>query len=155
VRNDQDGFTLIELMIVVSIVGILASLAIPAQQQFLLRSKRAELNMQLTAIRTAEEAYRAEWSYFTSCAPMPAQVPGRKAQPFPATSSTSYDWNMIGWVPDGLVFGQYSVSSNALQGQLATFTTDAYADIDGDNYLAHVRATNLLRPEMQTATNVY
>jgi len=42
VRQNQKGFTLIELMIVVSIIGVLASLAVPAYKEYTIRSKMTE-----------------------------------------------------------------------------------------------------------------
>ncbi len=56
----QQGFTLIELMIVVAIIGVLAAIAIPNFLKFQIRSKAGEGKVNLAAIRTAEEAYFSE-----------------------------------------------------------------------------------------------
>ncbi|MBI2371506.1 MAG: prepilin-type N-terminal cleavage/methylation domain-containing protein [Deltaproteobacteria bacterium] len=58
-RNRQ-GFTLIELMIVVAIIGILAAIAIPNFLRFQAKSKQSEAKTNLAAIGTSAESYRAE-----------------------------------------------------------------------------------------------
>ena len=63
----QKGFTLIELMIVVAIIGILAALAIPNFIRFQARSKQSEVKANLKSAFTAEKAYYQEHDQYSSC----------------------------------------------------------------------------------------
>jgi type IV pilus assembly protein PilA len=62
----ERGFTLIELMIVVAIIGILAAIAIPNFLKFQAKSRQAEAKTNLGGMFTAEESYRAEYSRYTT-----------------------------------------------------------------------------------------
>jgi type IV pilus assembly protein PilA len=59
-RRLKQGFTLIELMIVVAIIGILSSVAITGFIRFQQRARQSEVKSNLKAVFTAESAYRAE-----------------------------------------------------------------------------------------------
>ncbi len=65
-RRARKGFTLIELMIVVAIIGILAAIAIPNFLRFQLKSKTSEGKVNLAAMRTAEESYLAEFGRYVA-----------------------------------------------------------------------------------------
>ena len=59
-KNTQKGFTLIELMIVVAIIGILAAVALPAYQDYTIRAKMSEVILGMSACRTSiTEVYQS------------------------------------------------------------------------------------------------
>jgi type IV pilus assembly protein PilE len=60
-RIDQRGFTLIELMIVVAIVGILAVVALPSYQQYVERSRRSDGQALLQSAMAHQESYYGQY----------------------------------------------------------------------------------------------
>lgn len=65
-RHNRDGFTLIELMVVVAILSILVSIAIPNFMRMQTRVKQSEAKMNLKAIFTAERAFFQNNGQYTS-----------------------------------------------------------------------------------------
>ena len=132
-KRTNKGFTLIELMIVVAIIGILAAIAIPNFLRFQLKSKTSEGKVNLAAIRTAQESYQAEFgTYVESGGTFP---PGhtQDTQKFAWDPTTTGGFGTIGWAPEGPVYFEYAVSTpNSLPTASNRFTASARADIDDD-----------------------
>jgi type IV pilus assembly protein PilA len=64
--KNQKGFTLVELMVVVAIIGILSSIAIPNFQRFQRKSRQSEAKSLLGGIYAAEKAFFQEWNQYYS-----------------------------------------------------------------------------------------
>jgi len=64
--KNTKGFTLIELMIVVAIIGILAAIAIPNFMNYQCKAKQSEAKSSLGNIKTMQEAYWAEYDTYTA-----------------------------------------------------------------------------------------
>ena len=74
-KKAQKGFTLIELMIVIAIVGILAAIALPAYQDYIVRSKMSEAMVALAAAKTTVSEYVASTGTCPSMAQRSAYRP--------------------------------------------------------------------------------
>ena len=64
-KGNEKGFTLIELMIVIAIIGILAAIAIPNFMNYQCNANQREGQAQLSNLRTALETYYAENNTYT------------------------------------------------------------------------------------------
>ncbi len=143
IRNRRSrGFTLVELMIVVAIIGVLASIAIPSFVNYQLTSKRAEAFANLSSLAKAQKSYFAEFNTFIDVLSEPLGGLGvppttvkRDKTPIDAAFA------QVGWTPDGDVFFDYDTTTpDTGSGCVCDgcFTAAAYGDLDGDNNLSVV-----------------
>jgi type IV pilus assembly protein PilA len=127
IRRGQKGFTLIELMIVVAIIGILAAIAIPNFLRFQLRARSSEGKTNIAAIRTSEESFQAEFgNYVSTSGVAPTTTIGSNKQPMTANAGFS----SLGWAPEGEVYFNYGTTTITTVEN--GYNIGAQADIDGD-----------------------
>ena len=82
--KSQKGFTLIELMIVVAIIGILAAIAIPNFLTYQMKSRQAEAKTNLQAIRTSNIAFQAERGCYVGAGVEGVAAPAAATKTVPA-----------------------------------------------------------------------
>jgi type IV pilus assembly protein PilA len=142
------GFTLIELMIVVTIVGVLAVLAVVGYRKIVLSSKMTEANGMISAIRIAQEAYKSERGIYadigaTPCPRSGLEVPIIKTVWAPTCNGGTATWATLPVHVDGPVqFGYATMASGAPNGfgvvdvagldtTIPWYIVHAQADLDG------------------------
>ncbi len=154
-RTSEKGFTLIELMIVVAIIGILAAIAIPNFIRFQLKSKSSEGKVNLAAIRTAEEGYRAEYGTYVAATASPAAdatALGATKMTFTQVGAAGTGFDQLGWSPEGKVYFQYGVVVDATND---AFAASAAANIDSSGNhqgWGYVKTGNTVAPVHVGAT---
>jgi type IV pilus assembly protein PilA len=166
VRKSERAFTLIELLTVVVIVGVLATLGLVSYRKFITSSKTSEAIYMVGSIRAAEESYRAETMQYLNVSQgfskyYPAEKPGAFKTAWGDSTfghSDNAQWMQLGARPDSPVYYGYKVAAG-LAGQTppalgiavsptwpATtepwYVIEAKGDVDGNGVFSFVTGSS-------------
>jgi type IV pilus assembly protein PilA len=139
-KRIQKGFTLIELMIVVAIIGILAAIAIPNFLRYQLRSKTSEAKTNIGGIRTNAESFRGDYDIYPDIDPTPGAITPEQKTGWPDQATDMCDtacsrvmvdsctmFDCIGFASQGPVYYQYDLMGDGGM----EFSVGATAELDG------------------------
>jgi prepilin-type N-terminal cleavage/methylation domain-containing protein len=145
--RSRSGFTLVELMMVVAIIGILASIATANFMHLQYQAKRAEILPNVDGIKATLIAHLATFDSFTEQTTYhPTPSPGKKLLEW--TDGSGFD--ELGWRPDGKIRGAYKMHAEGLN-----FRVYGISDVDGDGQQALFTATRDLNAFQVTHDLIY
>lgn len=133
-RRSECGFTLIELMVVVAILGIVAAIAVPNFLRYQAQSRQSEARANLSGIFISEMAYFGEQSRFSSTTETGYQVAGNSNRYTYRTHATDLTGADTGIVTINAGVGTVAPENTVIASasSMTGFTATATANLDND-----------------------
>lgn len=144
------GYTLVELMAVVAILGVLAAIAMPQYQSYTMQARTTEAVAYLAQIKTRQESYRADFFMYCNASgsasnwnptPTPGRTPNNwdgtrdawsQLRAVPATGQLYFSYQTVAGIPGQLPSTLGFSSDRGFDGADFWFIASAIADLDGD-----------------------
>lgn len=154
--SKMSGFTLVELMIVVVILGILAALAVPEFSKYAKRARTSEAMTNISRIFAAQVTYNEEaherglHGNFVSAPPTPMAAPG--SAKYPSNSAVwmnSLEWRSLGFALDSGHYYQYSSPASS-----SSFAARAQGNLDNDGMQSTFTRAGVMQNGELVAGNV-
>jgi len=125
----RSGTSLIELMVVISIIAFLAMVAVPNTMKYLAKAKRAEAYMNLGSLYTAQKMYWSEHGHYA------AKLSGKDGLGWKPEGNNYYSYGFSGSEGEHYYSGKLGAGSSDLtlaKADKDSFLIVAAGDIDGD-----------------------
>jgi prepilin-type N-terminal cleavage/methylation domain-containing protein len=143
------GFTLIEVLIVVALIGVLSSVAIPGFMSYQARARRAEAYSNLSGIARSQVSFHAVKGFYHGTGlswpdPSGGGELGTVKMAWDAASEAAYA--ELGWAPEGEVYYSYETNTPEVPGSGCScnvcFTATAFGDVDDNDLISAVMYTH-------------
>jgi type II secretory pathway pseudopilin PulG len=147
-RRLQEGFSVIEFMILLALLGIVGAIGVPNFIEMQYRAQRAEVPTNLEGIRAASIAFQvAHGHVLVEEIPRPDAFPDQRERSW--KEGTRFD--DLGWRPEGTVRGSYAIAPSTAE----DFVVKGFCDVDGDGTLAQFRVGGSGEIRALTVQTVY
>ena len=135
----NEGFTLVELMVVVAIIGILSAVAIPNFKKYQAKSKTSEAKLQLASVYSAETALMGDWDSYGGCLLAAGYVVAARG------------YYVVGFSADAPT-ENLAIRTNAGAAAVCPDGQHQHSPADGGGTIIRVNATNATKANIAAAT---